>query len=174
MAYLNDDIVFLRALEPEDLEVLYKWENDVSLWENGSTLNPYSRFMLKEYITRSLDENVLEAHQLRLMICLSDGGKAVGTADLFEIDSFNGRAAIGLLVTKEYRNLGIAKKVLDLIVEYAANVLLLNQLYAQVACNNDACIALFEESDFTKYGVLKEWLRCKDGYLDVAMFQKIL
>ena len=30
---INDDIIRLRALEPEDLECLYKWENDMDLWE---------------------------------------------------------------------------------------------------------------------------------------------
>ena len=30
---INDDIIRLRALEPEDLECLYQWENDMDLWE---------------------------------------------------------------------------------------------------------------------------------------------
>ena len=35
--------IFLRALEPEDLDFLYEMENDESLWEVGSTNVPYSR-----------------------------------------------------------------------------------------------------------------------------------
>lgn len=47
---LSNDRVRLRALEPEDLELLYRWENDPELWEVGNTLAPYSRYILKEYI----------------------------------------------------------------------------------------------------------------------------
>ena len=50
---LSNDRVRLRALEPEDLELLYRWENDPELWEVGNTLAPYSRYILKEYIAGS-------------------------------------------------------------------------------------------------------------------------
>ena len=46
MRYLSDEQIRLRALEPEDLEVLYRWENDSSLWEVGNTLAPFSRYVL--------------------------------------------------------------------------------------------------------------------------------
>ena len=39
---INDDIIRLRALEPEDLECLYQWENDMDLWEVSDTLTPFS------------------------------------------------------------------------------------------------------------------------------------
>ena len=38
MALLENERVCLRALEPEDLELLYRWENDSELWEVGNTL----------------------------------------------------------------------------------------------------------------------------------------
>ena len=56
---LSNDRVRLRALEPEDLELLYRWENDPELWEVGNTLAPYSRYILKEYIAGS-DRSIYE------------------------------------------------------------------------------------------------------------------
>ena len=41
MKWLENDTIRLRALEPEDLDLLYAWENDTSLWEFGSTLVHY-------------------------------------------------------------------------------------------------------------------------------------
>ena len=38
----------LRAIEPEDLELLYKIENDVRLWNVGATNVPYSKYTLHE------------------------------------------------------------------------------------------------------------------------------
>ena len=38
MTLLRDDLIQLRAIEPEDLDVLYRWENNADLWEVGDTL----------------------------------------------------------------------------------------------------------------------------------------
>ena len=50
MAFLESENLLLRALEPEDLDILYEWENDPELWKYGSTLTPYSKFALRDYL----------------------------------------------------------------------------------------------------------------------------
>ena len=40
----------LRAPEPEDLEVMFRFENATDVWEMSNTTGPYSRFQLKQYI----------------------------------------------------------------------------------------------------------------------------
>ena len=47
MNYLTGKQIELRAVEPEDLDALYRWENDSSLWIYGSTVSPFSRYLLK-------------------------------------------------------------------------------------------------------------------------------
>ena len=44
MVTLKGDHIYLRALEPEDLEFVYQIENDESIWEISNTITPYSRF----------------------------------------------------------------------------------------------------------------------------------
>ena len=46
----------LRAIEPEDLDLLYQIENDRSLWNVGATNVPYSRYTLHDYIATSNDD----------------------------------------------------------------------------------------------------------------------
>ena len=46
----------LRAVEPEDLDLLYQIENDQSLWLVGATNVPYSRYTLHDYIANSSDD----------------------------------------------------------------------------------------------------------------------
>ena len=43
MLNLKGEQVYLRALEPTDLDFLYKLENDTSVWEVSGTLKPYSK-----------------------------------------------------------------------------------------------------------------------------------
>ena len=45
--------VKLRALEPEDLEILYTIENNQSEWNVGATNVPYSRYVLRDYIANT-------------------------------------------------------------------------------------------------------------------------
>ena len=59
--------VTLRAIEPEDLDLLYLIENDTKLWHVGATNVPYSRYTLHDYIATSSDDNYAD-RQVRLKI----------------------------------------------------------------------------------------------------------
>ena len=41
----------LRAIEPEDLDLLYQIENNTELWQVGATNVPYSRYT-RRYLCR--------------------------------------------------------------------------------------------------------------------------
>ena len=174
MRGLKTDKIYLRALEPEDLEFLFKWENSIDIWQESNTLAPFSRFVIKEFIERSLSENIFEVGQVRLMICSTQDNSVVGTADIFDIDPINSRAAVGLLIDNSHRGKGYAKDALDLLCDYTSNTLLLNQLYVHIATDNSSCLNLFDRSDFEKCGTLKSWIKTKNGYKDVFVYQKIL
>ena len=83
MVTLQGTSVYLRALEPEDLDFVYQIENDESIWEISSTQTPYSRFLVRQYLENA-HQDIYEAKQLRLVICLNDTFEAVGLIDLFE------------------------------------------------------------------------------------------
>lgn len=67
MVTLKGKQVFLRALEPEDLEFIFAIENDVSIWEISNTQTPYSKYLLKEYLNNA-HKDIYEIKQLRLVI----------------------------------------------------------------------------------------------------------
>ena len=94
MALLCNDDLRLRPLEPEDLDTLYKWENNPDLWEQGNTLAPYSRFALREYIANA-HHDLYELRQLRLLIERKEDKVVVGIADLFDFEiPFPGRRCL--------------------------------------------------------------------------------
>ena len=168
--YLSDEQIRLRAMEPEDLEVLYRWENDSSLWEVGNTLAPFSRYTLKRYIAES-DRSLYEIHQLRLIIeCVADR-KAIGIVDLFDFDPHANRAACGILLDHVYQGHGWATRALRLLISYAFDRLALHQLYAHVPVNNLPSLHLFQRCGFQTAGHLKEWIRVANGFADVRVMQ---
>lgn len=170
--YLENNSIKLRALEPEDLDILYRWENDSDVWTVSNAVEPYSRYILKEYIAYS-DKTIYEKKQLRLMIELKDTRDVVGAIDLFDFDVHNKRAGIGILIDGAFRNNGYASQALSLVVEYAFKFLHLHQIYANVVSNNDASRALFANGGFVMSGVLKDWLCCDTGFLDVEVYQLV-
>ena len=50
MVTLKGEHIYLRALEPSDLDFLYDIENDEKIWEISNTQTPYSKYLLKQYL----------------------------------------------------------------------------------------------------------------------------
>lgn len=168
----EDDAIRLRALEPEDLEFLYCWENKTDLWEVGNTLAPYSRYNLKQYIVQS-HEDIYVLRQLRLMIEAKENRLPVGMIDLFDFEPYHRRAAVGILIAGENRQQGVARRALGLLHEYVFEFLRLHQLYAYISANNTASLRLFLSAGYEESGRLKEWLVKGEKYQDVVVVQRI-
>ena len=169
--FIHNDI-YLRALEPEDVDVLYRWENDTRHWKHGATINPYSRFSLKQYIAEARDD-IHQTRQLRMVAVEKVSEKPVGTIDLYDFDFFHQRAGIGILIDEDFREKGYALQVLDCIERYAFNHLKLHQLYAFVPEKNQASIALFTKANYQQTAVLKSWLLVNRSFNDVVVMQKM-
>ena len=99
MLTLTGEKLYLRALEPEDLDFIYEIENDETIWEISATQTPYSRFLIKQYLENA-HQDIYEAKQLRLVM-VSNKKENIGLIDLFEFDPKNKRVGVGLLIAKK-------------------------------------------------------------------------
>lgn len=172
MLTLKGENIYLRALEPEDLDFVLEVENTEEFWEVSATRVPYSRYLIKKYIQNS-HRDIFEVKQLRLMICNKED-KKLGMIDVFDLEPRDRRAAIGILiVNKEDREKGYGTEVLSLISSYCFSHLGLHQVYANVAADNTASIRLFEKSNFQKVGVKKDWVLVKGKFKDEILYQLI-
>jgi diamine N-acetyltransferase len=173
MITLKGNTIYLRALEPEDLEFIYAIENDVNIWEVSNTQTPYSKFLIKQYLENA-HQDIYEAKQLRLAICKNDDNKAIGLIDLFEFDPKNNRAGIGIVIQNEIdRKKGFGKEALDVLINYSFSQLNLHQLFANISTKNESSLQLFATFGFQKIGVKKEWNLVNGNYEDEAIFQLI-
>jgi diamine N-acetyltransferase len=173
MVTLQGKNIYLRALEPEDLEFVYAIENDESIWEVSNTQTPYSRFLIRQYLENA-HQDIYEAKQLRLVICKNQNFDAIGLIDLFDFDPRNNRAGVGILIKNSGdRNSGIGTEALDLLIQYAFTKLNLHQLYANIDLENEASLALFTNFGFQTIGIKKQWNLINGRYKDEALFQLI-
>lgn len=174
MLTIESEQLKLRAPEPSDLDILYKWENDQSLWEISNTITPISKFLLKEYIKKShLD--IFQVKQLRLMIDLKEDELEfpVGSIDIFDFEPYHQRAGLGIVIDASQRNKGIASEALILTIDYGFATLGLHQLYCNILENNEASLHLFEQMGFDIIGLKKDWVRTSEGWLNEYTLQKI-
>lgn len=169
---LEDAHIKLRAPEPEDLEVLFLWENDTDVWRYGSAISPYSRYLLKQYIADA-QVDVFQSKQLRFMIVLAEENVAIGTVDLYDFDPINSRAGVGIYIDCAYRKKHYATRALLLLERYVFEFLKINQLYAIIPETNNASLRLFLQSNFIKAGVLYQWISGDNRFEDAIIVQKI-
>ena len=162
----------LRALEPSDIELMYLWENDPEVWRVGGTTSPLSLQRLAQFVEEQ-SYDLYTTKQMRLIIEAED--IAVGTLDILDFDPLHLRFGIGILVyAPELRRKGYAHAAIEAIKTYARDTLALKQIWASVAADNEASIALFEGCGFELCGRRKAWLRRHDGYTDQLEYQCIL
>lgn len=173
MLTLSGKNIYLRALEPEDLEFVYAIENDEKIWDISHTQTPYSLFLIREYL-KNAQQDIYQARQLRLAICKQNTFEAIGLIDLFDFDPQHSRAGIGILIKENAdRNSGHGSESLGLLIDYAFAHLNLNQLYANIDPENNASLKLFTNFGFEQIGVKKQWNFSGGIYKDEALLQLI-
>ena len=165
----------LRALEPGDVDLLYDWENDTSIWKVSNTLTPFSKFQIESYVLHAQND-IFSARQLRLMIDLLNHGNnpiPIGTIDLFEFDPDNLRAGVGILIREPFREKGYAFEAMEILIRYAFNTLHLHQLFCNVSPDNVTSLHLFEKLGFVRCGIKKDWINEGKKWNEEWMFQLI-
>ena len=173
MNALETDIIKLRALEVEDIDILYRWENDPNVWKVSGTMAPFSKYILRRFIEEQRYD-IFETRQMRLVIESKTNGRPVGTIDLFDIDPYNRRAGVGVLIyDKDDEGQGYASSALQALIRYSFQILGLNQLYCNILSNNVRSLNLFKSKDFSVVGLKREWVRSTTDWLDEYMLQLI-
>lgn len=161
---------FLRAVEPHDVEWLFKWENNTDIWIVSGTRQPFSKHDLQQYVKGIRD--IYIDRQLRLIVATDE--MPIGSIDLFDFDPDNRRAGIGILIGDEaHRQKGYATEALDLLLDYAFNILQLHLVYANAPAKNMASRKLFTSAGFEHCGTRREWLLGRDGWEDEYMYLKL-
>ena len=115
----------LRAIEPEDLDLMYIIENDLRLWRHGNTTAPYSRYALHQYLNTTQND-IYKDSQVRFAI------DHCGFLDITDFAPQHHRASIGIVLCPESQGQGLATQAINEAHIYARTVGI-HQLWATVA-----------------------------------------
>jgi len=173
--------IFLRAIEPTHVDLMYRWENDLTIWPVSGTLTPFSRTTVEQFVNMA-HQDIYTNKQLRLMIDLKyfdeadedETTRSIGCVDLFDFDPKNKRAGIGILIAdKADRGRGYATEALHLIMDYGFEVLDLHQIYSNIRVENESSVSLFKRAGFEVTGLKQDWIYEQGKFYDEYTLQLI-
>lgn len=165
-------VVRLRAMEPEDLDALYRIENDRDVWDVGENNVPYSRYILHDYIANA-SADIYADKQVR-MVVENEKGQLVGVADVVNFCPSHARAEVSIVICREHRKKGYARAAIRQIMDYALRTLHLHQLYAVVREDNMPSLNLFSSLGFKSKTMLDDWLFDGKDYHNAVVMQFFL
>ena len=169
---MNLDKISLRALEPSDIEVLMKIENDDRYWKYSNRTEPYSRDLFEKYIEQQ-KQDIFVVKQKRFVISQKNI-YTLGFIDIFDFEPIHRRAGIGIFLLEEFRGKRVGRKCVNILGNYAKTHLNLNCLYANIAEENISSIHLFESCGYEKIGLKRNWNYYKNTFHGEYIYQKIL
>jgi len=147
--------VYLRALEPSDLDRTWKWHNDSGLYE--MLVNPFrhvSRAAEEEWIRRKA---AYAQTEIQLAICLQEGDQHIGNIHLTDIDWVARHAGVGIFIgEEEHWSKGYGRQAMRLILRHAFNDLGLRRAYLTVLDDNPRAIRAYEKCGFVVEGRLRQ------------------
>lgn len=144
--------VMLRAMEPEDMEMLREAVNDPEIEHMiGGWSFPVSKLEQMQWYERI----VIDKRNLRFIIEVLDTGDAIGMCSLTEIDWKNRSAVTAIKLKKSApKRKGYASDALFSLMQYAFEELQFYRLSCEIMEYNSASIALHK-----RCGALQEGLK---------------
>lgn len=122
---------------------------------------------------KALPGTSLSSGQLKLYAFTSQE-EPVGCVELYDYDPVNRRAAVGIVVSNEYRHRGYGQAMLVALTQFCKANSSLHQVYADIAAVNETSIHIFQKAGYSCCATMHDWVIRADHYVDTLRYQLIL
>ena len=162
-------IVCLRAIEPDDAELFYRWNLD-------SERARYLDFVWPPTSMESVRTWVHEQTRKKLVndsyhwVIQNMSGEAVGSISTHDCDPHNGTFSYGVDIVQEHRGNGYAGEAIRIVLKYYFRELRYQKATIPVHADNPASIRLHEKLNFKLEGRLRRMVYTQGDYVDVLWF----
>jgi RimJ/RimL family protein N-acetyltransferase len=161
------DSVTLRALEPKDIEFLYRFRNDSAITEQ---LVGFSTGYSVQSLHQWLESHRGRSDEVLWAIALNQNDQCIGHAGLYQIDPRVGKAEFGILIgDASLHGRGIGRQVSAAIVTYAFQQLRLHKVSLTVLATNARARGLYERLGFRIEGTLRDDQWRNGRFIDVVV-----
>ena len=151
---IRGERVFLRASERSDLPDFVRWFNDADVVRNLAMRAPMSDAAEAQWFDRMLaTQGTTDYH---FVICLLDGGRAIGTIGLHRLDLVNGSAEFGIAIgEKSEWGKGYGTDATRAICDFGFAELRLERISLYFYDGNDRGRRTYERAGFVHEGTLR-------------------
>ncbi|MFP4660944.1 MAG: GNAT family N-acetyltransferase [Halanaerobiales bacterium] len=149
---LIGDRIYLSPVNVEDAEQFTQWINDLDVSINLSVAPQiYSLEKEKEI----LEKMAKEGYNLSIVDIEKD--ELIGNCGLLDVDKLHRNAEVGIFIgNKGYWDKGYGSEAMNLLLDYAFNLLNLNNIFLRVHSFNKRAIRCYKKCGFKEIGRRRE------------------
>ncbi len=157
---------YLSPVAIDDAEKYTEWVNDLEI----------GQFMLFSSIIYDLDKErdtlkELMEHGIVFAIVEKDTNKVIGNCGLHNVSNVHRRAGFGIFIgEKTYWNQGIGTEATALMLDYAFNIMNLNNISLEVVAYNQRAVRCYEKVEFKYVGKRRNYIFMAGKYHDVLIY----
>jgi RimJ/RimL family protein N-acetyltransferase len=167
---MNNQRVYLRALELEDSILIHKWRQNINVTH---LLSGNFFYVSLEREKKSVENKIFDdSKNIYLGICLKENNLLIGYVQINNIDLRNLKAEWGgtLIGETEYLGKGYGEEASKLLLRFLFGQYPINKCYAYCLAEHPATPKLFKKLGFTNDGILRQEIY-KDGeFKDLLLF----
>jgi RimJ/RimL family protein N-acetyltransferase len=167
-AMLRGERVTLRAIERDDLALLWAYNNDleVELASGGDPPMPQSLARLQA----EFDANAAKGGRDGATFGIEVGGKLIGSCGLFGYSETDGHAELGIGIgDKTYWNQGYGREAVRLLLDYAFRLRNWRRVWLRVWGHNERAIRSYRAVGFVEEGRLRDHVWSAGRYYDLVL-----
>ena len=169
MPPVETERLILRRLELNDAQDIFDYGRDEEvarhvLWE------PYESVSECRGYIRTMQRRYRVGDPASWGIQLKSTGRIVGTIGYMWYQEEHSSAEVGYSLARDQWNRGLMTEALTAVIRYSFESLHLNRLEAQHELTNPASGAVMKKCGMQYEGTLRERLRNKGRYVDVALY----
>jgi RimJ/RimL family protein N-acetyltransferase len=152
---LRGERVVLRALERDDLRLLWEADNDleIELLGGGDPPRPHS---LAE-VEAGFERDVADEGQKAIWFVIEADGTPIGTCGLRDLEWTARHAALGIAIfDRHYWGQGYGREAMELLLDYAFRHRNLNRVWLDTLDDNERAIRSYRAVGFVEEGRLRQ------------------
>ncbi|MGB0861764.1 MAG: GNAT family N-acetyltransferase [Saprospiraceae bacterium] len=168
---LKTDRIRLRRVILDDVKPLFVMRSDVNAMKYIGRPIAESIKDAEDLIHR-IDEMMEKETAVHWAITLKGNDKLIGTIGFWQLSKQSRRTEIGYMLQSDFHRQGIMQEALNLVMNYAFEVMNLHSVEARTSPDNSPSIKILERNGFVKEGHLIENFYFNDKFWDTFIFSK--
>jgi diamine N-acetyltransferase len=165
---IRGERVYLRAQERSDIPIFVRWFNDSEMTSYLSMRAPMSEPMEEAWFNGMVAQQGKGAYHFT--ICRLDDDRPIGNTGLFDVDTVNGSAGIGISIgEKSLWGQGLGTDAMNALLDFGFGQLRLERMWLEVHDFNARARRSYEKSGFVLEGTERHANFKRGRYNDVLL-----